>query len=217
MSSDLLRLEELGLRLEELKKEIESDTKENKNIEDEKRNINFQIASIDSELEELYSQKNLKKNSASLKNKHFFKLAKISMAIVFSISLLTDFIETISIGQTFPSYFNFTVFFCSIGIMLPFHAMYTRKISKQCKGINLEELNKLINSKSLQMGSLKKELIETKNNSIASFEKLRKKQEEMSFVRSEMKNIEHQINTNTKKDRRPASKVKQLSLQEKIN
>ena len=200
MSSELLRLEELGLKLEELKKEIENDRAENNVLDDKKQNVNLQITNINYELEELYAKKNLKENSVEIKTKNFFKLARISMAMTFVISLIVDCIEGITINETFPSYFNFAVFFCSMGAMVPFHAVHSIKINKQCKAINLDEINILIDTKSLQLRDLKKELVEIKNDITDILRILGKKQDEMSFVRSEIKTLESQININSKQE-----------------
>lgn len=218
MSADLLKLEELGLRLEELKKEINITKEENKELEDKKRNINFEIDSLDSEIEELYVKKNLKQNGTQLKNKNFFKLFKISMAIVFCVSIITDFIEGMTISQTFSPYFNFGVLFASFGmVVVPFHIAYTSKINKQCRTINLEEINNLIDSKIIRIRDLKKELVEIKNGLNLSFEKMKKKQEEMAFVRSAMKNLEQQIKVNTKMDRSPKKMVKTKQINQVVN
>lgn len=217
MSADLLKLEELGLKLEELKKEIENDEKEFELLKDKKTNINSQINNINLELEELNEKKKIKENSTELKNKNFFKLARISMVMIFVISLVTDCIESVTINQTFPSYFNFVVFLGSIGVVLPFHLIYSIKTNKECKKINLEQIDELIDIKVLNMRELKNELTELENISDLSFKNIREKKENVSFIRSEMKNLEGRINVNTKKDRRPMPKVKQLVLQEKNN
>lgn len=217
MSADLLKLEELGLKLEELKKEIEKDEKEFDLLKDKKSSIKSQIDNIDLELEELNEKKKLKVNSTKIKNKNFFKLARIAMAIIFVISLVTDCIEGITVNQTFPSYFNFVVFFGSIGSVLPFHFLYCIKINRACKKIELEQVNQLIDIKALNMRNLKSELTKLENISDLSFKNIREKKENMAFIRSQMKNLEGQINVNTKKDRRPMPKVKQLVLQEKNN
>lgn len=217
MSADLLKLEELGLKLEELKKEIENDEKEFGLLKDKKSSIKSQIDNIDLELEELNEKKKLKVNSTEIKNKNFFKLARIAMAMIFVISLFSDCIEGITVNQTFPSYFNFAVFFGSIGSVLPFHFLYCIKINRECKKIDLEQVYQLIDIKALNMRELRREITEIENISDLSFKNIREKKENMVFIRSEMKNLEQQINTNTQKDRRPMPKVKQLSLQEKIN
>ena len=217
MSADLLKLEELGLKLEELKKEIENDEKELGLLKDKKNIIKTQIDNINLELEELNKKKKLKVNSTKIKNKNFFKLARIAMAMIFVISLVTDCIEGVTVNQTFPSYFNFAVFFGSIGSVLPFHFLYCIKINRECKKIDLEQVNQLIDIKALNMRELRREITEIENISDLSFKNIREKKENMVFIRSEMKNLEQQINTNTQKDRRPMPKVKQLVLQEKNN
>lgn len=218
MSSELLRLEELGLKLEELKKDVEENTKASGLLDDKKRKINLKICNIDSEIIELKEKRQIKKNSEKLKNKNFFKLAKISMAIVFVISLLTDCIESISIGQTFPVYFNFLIFLSTVGVVVgPFHIVYIGKINKQCKSIDLEEINKLLTIKEQEKEGLQQERSSLENEASLVWKSIRSEQENIAVIKSEMKSIEHQINTNTKKDRRPMSKVKKLSLQEKIN
>lgn len=217
MSSELLRLEELGLKLEELKKEIENDEKEFDLLKDKKSSIKSQIDNIDLELEELNEKKKLKVNSTEIKNKNFFKLARISMAIIFVISLATDCIEGATVNQTFPSYFNFAVFLGSIGVVLPFHSLYCIKINRECKKLDLDQINELVDTKALNMRELRRNLTELDNISNLSLKNIREKKENMAFIRNEMKNLEGQINVNTKKDRRPMPKVKQLVLQEKNN
>lgn len=218
MSADLLKLEELGLKLEELKKDVEENKNESNLLEDKKRNLSFRINNIDSEIIELKEKRQIKKNSEKLKNKNFFKLVKISMAIVFVISLLTDCIESISIGQTFPVYFNFVIFLSTVGVVVgPFHIAYIGKINKQCKNIDLEEINKLLTIKEQEKEGLQQERFSLENEASLVLKSIRSGQENIVVIKSEMKNLEQQINTNTKKDRRPMPKVKQLVIQEKNN